>query len=232
MKLTDKQIEELFQFTRKHFVEWYDLQAELVDHLANDIEQIWKEKPNLSFNEAKIIAFKKFGVFGFMDVISSRQSALEKRYRKLIAKEFIKYFKLPKIILTVFLIFVMIYFLRITEHNHFAILSLGLGVFIFPVFAMFKTGKRIKKRQQETGRKWLFEESIKNLGGVFIMIYFPFQISLQVLPKITNWTLQYELIVASYLVLTSIIYYVAIVIIPPKAREIIAKEHPEYEMIS
>lgn len=41
MKLTPEQIQELYKFTRQHYVEHYDVQTELVDHLANDIEQIW-----------------------------------------------------------------------------------------------------------------------------------------------------------------------------------------------
>ncbi|WP_320240732.1 hypothetical protein [Tenacibaculum sp. 1B UA] len=40
MKLTDQHIEQLYKFTRQHYVEHYDVQTELVDHLANDIEQI------------------------------------------------------------------------------------------------------------------------------------------------------------------------------------------------
>ena len=36
--LTNEQIKNLFKFTKKHYVEWYDLQSELVDRLANDIE--------------------------------------------------------------------------------------------------------------------------------------------------------------------------------------------------
>lgn len=38
MKLSAQQIDQLYAFTRQHFVEWYDLQSELVDHLANAIE--------------------------------------------------------------------------------------------------------------------------------------------------------------------------------------------------
>ena len=40
MELTTKNIEQLYKFTKDHFVDWYDLQTELVDHLANDIEEI------------------------------------------------------------------------------------------------------------------------------------------------------------------------------------------------
>jgi hypothetical protein len=45
MKLTIEQIDRLSLFTRQHYVEWYDLQSELVDHLANAIETQWQENP-------------------------------------------------------------------------------------------------------------------------------------------------------------------------------------------
>ena len=77
MKLTQKQIQNLYKFTRQHYVYWYDLQSELVDHLANDIEDIWKKEPNLSFEKAKEKAFKKFGIFGFMDVIEKKTKSNE-----------------------------------------------------------------------------------------------------------------------------------------------------------
>ena len=51
-KIPENQIEKLYKFTRQHFLEWYDVQTELVDHLANGVEQQWDTKPNLSFDEA------------------------------------------------------------------------------------------------------------------------------------------------------------------------------------
>jgi hypothetical protein len=58
-------------------VEWYDLQSELVDHLANAIETQWQENPKLSFNEA--LNKDQFSVFGFMDVVEKRQTVLSKK---------------------------------------------------------------------------------------------------------------------------------------------------------
>ena len=84
MELTKEQIQGLYKFTREHFVEHYDVQTELVDHLANDIEQIWKEKPQLTFREARDTSFKKFGVFGFMDILSEKQKFMEKKYCKIL----------------------------------------------------------------------------------------------------------------------------------------------------
>jgi hypothetical protein len=41
MQLTTSQIDKLFTFTRS-ILEYYDLQSELVDHLANSIEAQWE----------------------------------------------------------------------------------------------------------------------------------------------------------------------------------------------
>ena len=38
MKLSEEQIDVLFIFTKKHLVEHYDVQVELVDHIATEIE--------------------------------------------------------------------------------------------------------------------------------------------------------------------------------------------------
>ena len=72
MKLNKSHIQELYKFTRKHYVYHYDVQTELVDHLANDIEDLWLAQPNLSFQDARDASFKKFGVFGFMELLCDR----------------------------------------------------------------------------------------------------------------------------------------------------------------
>jgi hypothetical protein len=59
MKLTVQQVEHLYAFTRQHYVEWYDLQSELVDHLANAIEQEWERNP-----EQRIPEIWCFWVYG------------------------------------------------------------------------------------------------------------------------------------------------------------------------
>ena len=64
MKLSEIQIENLYKFTRQHYVYHYDVQTELVDHLANDIEQIWQENPKLSFEQARDKSFKNLVFLG------------------------------------------------------------------------------------------------------------------------------------------------------------------------
>ena len=80
MKLSAEQIEQLFTFTKKHYVEHYDVQVELVDHLANAIEDQWKENPNILFEDALQTEFKKFGIFGFTGLVEQKQAALQNHY--------------------------------------------------------------------------------------------------------------------------------------------------------
>ena len=107
MKVSQTQIQYLYTFTRKHFVEHYDLQTELVDHLANDIEQSWKTNPKLTYEEARDKAFKKFGVFGFMEAIEQRQKAMTKRYLNYLWTDLKQWFSLPKLTATIALFLIV-----------------------------------------------------------------------------------------------------------------------------
>src|SRR6185436_6113077 len=104
MKLIKEQIDRLYQFTIQHYVEYYDLQTELVDHLANAIEQQWQENPKISFEDALQTEFKKFGIFGFTDLVEKRRFALQEKYQKIALGYMNEFFKLPMIILTLTLV--------------------------------------------------------------------------------------------------------------------------------
>jgi hypothetical protein len=62
-----------------------------VDHLANAIETQWQNQ-KLSFNEALNKEFKKFGVFGFMDVVEKRQTVLSKKIQLYCLATFQRFF--------------------------------------------------------------------------------------------------------------------------------------------
>ena len=226
MKLTKEQIQQLYKFTRQHYVEYYDVQTELVDHLANDIEQIWVEQPNFSFEQARDTSFKKFGVFGFMDVVESRQNALFKKYWKLVLGIFKNYFKVSQIISTL-MIFTLIYssFLVIPNHT-WIYMILGFGVLIISLLQL----NRIKKRRlKETNKKWLLEESILNAGNIGAFGYLIFQIPLRFDSQIesTPLIIAISLFFTCYIMIT----YIIVFVIPSKIEEILEKQYPEYKLV-
>ena len=110
MPLTNEQIETLFAFTKKKSVQYYDLQVELVDHLASSIEEEMEKDAKLPFDAALQKVYSRFGIFGFAHVVQERERSLIKQGRKLLWTTFKSYFSIPKIAFTI-LLFVSTYLL-------------------------------------------------------------------------------------------------------------------------
>lgn len=144
MELNEEQIEKLFRFTKVHYVEWYDLQTELVDHLADDIEHILEKKPELSYDEALNISFKKFGVFGFSDIVEKKQNALSIYYWRLAGKFFIQYFTPPKIFLTLCLLAISFSLLKWLKQPAILIVLFFVALYIFIFKYMYILHKNMK----------------------------------------------------------------------------------------
>ena len=229
MKLTAPHIEELYKFTRKHFVEHYDVQSELVDHLANDIEEIWEVKPQLSFQEARDMSFKKFGIFGFMDVISAKQKQLSKKYTKILWRFMKQWFTIPKIFLTL-LIFTVFYTLLDLKVNENIFLSLMLCLASVDVFFAHKLVKKTKKRFKEKERKYMLEEMIFRTGAFNSIIIFSnfFQLSHFMDNILSVWA---KCLLAGLITLAIIFSYITLIVIPQKAEELLEETYPEYKMV-
>ena len=101
MPLTEKQIESLFRFCEKKFVRHYDLQVELVDHLAERIEEEMAADATLGFDAALQRVYAGFGLFGFAHIVQDRSAMLHKRNSKLWWSQVRAFFVLPKILLTI-----------------------------------------------------------------------------------------------------------------------------------
>ncbi len=230
MELNKEHITALYNFTKQHHVVWYDLQSELVDHLANDIEQIWEKEPHLSFEKAKNKAFKKFGVFGFMDIVDKRKAYLNKRYWKLVWTAFKQFLGIPKIVFTGSLIYFMVLLLRYIKFNKTLLFILLILVLIIPIYTVIKNNNALKIKQLKTGKKWLFEENLATLGGFAIALNLPFQIMLSLHNNSLFSSNTKIWLFASFIVIYCIILYLVTIKIPPKIREILAKENPEYQI--
>lgn len=99
-QLTKNQIQELFAFTKSHRVRYYDLQSEVVDHLASAIESKWEESPNLPFEKALDEVYAGFGIYGFGKLEQEKREAIQRKIGWKIW-DFIKsYLTPPKILIT------------------------------------------------------------------------------------------------------------------------------------
>lgn len=224
-KISTEQLEQLFEFTRKHYVEYYDLQCELTDHLANAIEERWAVQPNLSFNEALHYEFKKFGIFGFTGIVEKRQVALSKKYNKLLWGYVKEFLTLPKIILTILMVFATY---KLLSLSILAYTVLMVGVLVFSFIKLIVMGVKFKRYVKQTGRRWLLEELIMRCGGAGGIVCLPFNVVLQVYKSqpsaIMSW------VMAIILVSFCLCLYVMLYIIPSRAQEHLLKMYPEYNM--
>lgn len=231
IKLTAAQIDHLFIFTRQHYVEWYDLQSELVDHLANAIESRWKENPKQSFDEALNLEFRKFGVFGFMDVVEKRQKILNRKYNLLVWKHFKEFFKLPKIILTIAAVYIVFYILEQFQDKREIFRILLYGIIIVLCSILFIRKKNRENRRQQTDKRWLFEEIINNYGNLAMFMMFPIQfMNLYYNSSSALFQNQFLVLCASVVIVAySVTAYIVLMYIPSKAREYLRQTYPEYK---
>ena len=98
MQLTRDQVQQLFEFTEKKFVKYYDLQVELVDHLAERIEEKMNADASLDFDKAVQTVYKDFGIFGFSKIVQEKSEQLRKQNNKRLYNEIKNLFRLPEVI--------------------------------------------------------------------------------------------------------------------------------------
>ncbi|MFD2892264.1 hypothetical protein ACFS5J_09595 [Flavobacterium chuncheonense] len=231
MKLTTAQIDRLYEFTRQHYVEWYDLQTELVDHLANAIEAQWQENPKLDFEAALNNEFKKFGVFGFMDVVEKRQVALNKRYNKIVWKHFKAFFTIPKVVATVSTIGVLFVTFRNLGKgaNLLVYILLLAAILLFWILITFKR-VRYNKAAKTSGKKWLFKEIIFGYGNFAGLSYLPIQLIVHFDIK-SEMGIFKALFFSILIVSMCLLDYIVLYEIPKKAEEYLKETYPEYDYV-
>ncbi|QDO93134.1 hypothetical protein FNB79_03790 [Formosa sediminum] len=228
MKLSAEQIEKLYQFTRKHFVEFYDVQTELVDHLANDIEEQWQTNPEHTFEAALDVAFKKFGVFGFQDVLEAKAKALNKYYWRAVWDIYKCFFTLPKLMFTLAMCCLSFLILKYTPHFGYTISGLLVTFFILYTVKVVRLNKSIKREQKHTGRKWMYQELIGNLGG-FIGVAGAFVQFIPRLSKNQGVYQDYQIMLISFgVVAFALLSYVILFIVPKKITTYLKEEYKAY----
>lgn len=232
-RITKPEIEKLHKFTRKHYVEYYDLQTELVDHLANGMEARWEVNPHLGFDENLQLEFKKFGIFGFSDVVGKRRVAMEKKYFKLVWEEMLSELSKTKSLFFLLLLTGIAVYLQQFE-NGYRLLSYivgGIGI-IGLVYFMISHFSR-KKKEKKEGKIFLLEVIIEKAAGIQTGLLIPYYIFaiLRDADVVLN-NLFVSFILALLVSFTALVVYIALVVLPKKKEEILEKVYPERKMLS
>jgi len=87
--LTKQEIQTIYRFVKSRGVAALDVQHEIVDHVASDVEAMRKSQPNLTVEDGMRKVHQKFGVKGF----STLSDAFHKRLQKQVFQRFLAHLK-------------------------------------------------------------------------------------------------------------------------------------------
>ncbi|PZR23710.1 MAG: hypothetical protein DI535_23440 [Citrobacter freundii] len=164
--LTNEQIQELHAFCYKHSVRYYDVQVELVDHLANAIEAQMEANPQLTFEDALRNVYKGFGVMGFGPLVAAKQKAVDKQARKQLWRSFRQQFRWPAILLAL-MVFALCYsLLQLSSEKYFLIPAISSLVVMTTITIV--SGYRLQKLEKASGKKFLLLQ-FRNMLGVALI---------------------------------------------------------------
>lgn len=163
--ITPQQTEQLFHFTKKKMVHYYDLQVELVDHLANMIEEIMENDPEISFDSALKKAYASFGLFGFAHIVQQKENSLQAKYKKLWWKEMKNQFKWPEIIFSALLVLVTWTALELID-----MVTIGIFFFIGWLTCQFIEGG-LMRQNRKNGKKLLMLQFAPEAISLFNLFY-------------------------------------------------------------
>ena len=222
--LSNEQIVSLFIFCEKHFVKYYEVQLELVDHLANAVETKMDKDHKLTFEKALEEVHRDFGVMGFAPLVSEKQIAAEEQSRKLFWKLFKDQFRWPKIlgflVLTVAMFTISKFDLSIFKWSFVSIMIAGCIIEIYSVL-------KIHILLAQTGKKFLpgkISEFVPCIFFPFYVFYFPSFLDKNFLSAVnsTSSTLFYSILLSIF-----IIMIIAILQTISSAKRSLIKSFPE-----
>ncbi len=228
-QLNKSEIEKLFEFTRKKRVRYLDVQFEIVDHLASDIEEQMSTDDSLSFEKGLQNAYAKFPITGFAQFVQHKSDALSKYWRTHFFRYFIEFLSLPKIIISVFLFTCFFYLFRIQGSTAHAITYYSLigGMAIYALLTYRKSVLNKKNRE-----KYLFLSSY--YGIVYWLIYFVTYLPFTS-PDFIRFGMQMgsiqSMIWAILMTVYVIIVYACLRVFPNKLKEEINSKYQHLEFV-
>lgn len=169
-KIKEEESQKLFRFCEEHDTKYYDLQIELVDHLASAIEEQWETNPELPFKDALKNTYKKFGVLGFFKIKEQKQKELRRKYNQL-HYDFVKsFYSWPTILFTV-LTMMVVYTLVKQIHDRFIfqitnyVVQLVLLVTYLVLFL-----SKVLNIKVVNNKKFLLVDHLKNIKHSSLMV--------------------------------------------------------------
>jgi hypothetical protein len=230
-KLTEEQVTKLFAFCRKSEIYAYDLQIEIVDHLASSIEEQWQKNPELSFGWALKNALEKFGKTGLKMLEYRLRRQLKQNFNRILFNYLLEYFRWPKLVITVAVFLSIFTLLQFTNNNFRILLFISIPLSLFSIYYHFFIFP--KKLDINIAKNKTFEliDYLKNINakiGGIIQLPFWFLVSSNDAGMRSSNTLKIEILIAFLFSLLLVFLYGHFYFLPQKIREYFYKNYSEF----
>jgi len=228
-KLTSEQIDELHEYCYFRSVFHYDVQIEIVDHLASAIEILWETKPEVPFDEAMNRVGGQFGGnLEFATIKQEKEKALRKKYRRLLWQFVAEYFKFPKIMITLFLTLSFYSALYFSENDQWVIIPLMISFYCFSAFYSFYYRPRYVRIKTKKGFVFMLNEiSMKGLLYKTGIGFSGLSVSL-VSHAESHFSTAGSLVLSALISLYLVLLYGDCFFIPKKIREHFTEQFPQF----
>ena len=231
-QITQEETEQLFQFCRRHYVYHYDVQIELVDHLATAIEEQWEQNPKLSFDEGLKNSFKKFGIYGFSKIKSQKEKELRRKYNRLLWHFMLDFYRWPKVITTfvctlgLFLLFQLIgHTLWIVAGFAFLVL---IGAILYHRFILKKLKLKIIP-----GKSFLLADQLEKVTSIYVLAIQLPNITYQAFNISRTYSIENTWILLGlsfFMVAFSVLLYGQLFYLPKKIKEHFLEQFAEFAL--
>lgn len=227
-KITPEETTQLFAFCGKHQVHYYDLQIELVDHLASAIEMQWKTDLELDFNKALKMSFGKFGIYGFSKIKDKKEKELRRKYNRLLWKFFLEFYKLPKIIMTFVFTIGMFTLFQFVNNIDWIFIGYFIISIIIGVLYLLYYHKKIKVKTVSE-KSFLLIEQLSSYISLLSLVYTLPNLFFQFSKFFKIFDNQLYLFLISFLLVAFTIFmYGYLVFIPKKIKEHFMEHFAEF----
>lgn len=126
--LTDDQILKLFKFVQSKWVEYIDVQHEIVDHLACGIEDQLRINPKMSFEDALTLEYSKFPLTGFIHFVETKEKEYRRFWKNKMINRLKYYGRLPNLAIPLLIMSFVFFFISVVLKNNPVLFELSLTV--------------------------------------------------------------------------------------------------------
>ena len=231
--ITTEETNRLFKFCRDHYVYHYDLQVELVDHLASSIEEQWESNPELSFEKALYNTFKRFGVTGFSKIKEQKQKELARRYNILLWKYLLEFYRWPKMLMTLAGTMILFTLLKMVNSIVWVIVPYFIIITIVASLYYYLVSRKQLKNIAIPGKKFMILEYLKQVQFVVILLSQTPVNMLNISRFLDLHTIHqnWALLLISFLIISlNIVFYGYFFYIPFKVKEHFREQFPEFAL--